>query len=178
MKKLLLVLSFSLFLVGCAPEPSPSLPPVGGNTYTVKLTPSNSTLTTADSTETIQVELPSVEDATVKYKLEIGSPCYIKELSSGLSEIIVKPNSYIKSVSNYTVKRLVIDFYGGKGINFNVYGNGDSSLAYHTSEVAPADPNEGGMVYEYEVNHTSFNIKNETEFNKPGFYSISVVFEK
>ena len=178
MKRLLFVLALSTLLVGWAPEAAPELPPVGGSTYTVKLTPSKSTLTNEDSGSAIQVELASEEDETVKYKFEIGSPCYLKNLGSGLQEIIVKPNAYIKSVSNYTVKRLVVDFYGGKGTNFNVYGNGETSLEYHASSIPAADPNDGGMVYEYEVNHTSWQIKNETEFNKPGFYSISVIFEK
>ena len=181
MKKLLFVLSLTALLVGCAKEPAGNLPPVEGTTYSVTLTPENSTLTGDDSTTATRVELSAKEDANVKYTVEIGVPCYVKTLGSGLKEIVVKPNAYIKSISNYTVDRLVVDFYGGKGINHKVYAKADGTgneVEYHTSEVAPVDPNDDGTVYEYPINGTEWGIYNKTEYNKPAFYSVTIIFSK
>ena len=76
---------------------------------------------------------------------------------------------------------VVSDFFGSKGVNFGVYANSEGTgeaLAYHESTVEPEDPTDGGMVYEYQINGTAWCLKNTTEFNKPGIYSITVVFLK
>ena len=187
MKKILFVLPALLLIGACAKEPASELSSINlsesvesGQTpsfYTAKLTKSNSGLTTDDSTEAIQTEIASDQDATVKYKFEIGAPCY---QHSKFDEFIVKQGAYIKSVSNYVVDRLIVDFYSTKGVNFNVYANAAGTgdpLEYHTSTVQTVDPDDGGMVYEYAINGTEWCINNTTSY-KPGFYSITVVFTK
>lgn len=176
MKKLLLFV-IPMMLVGCAPEASPALPPVEGTTYNVKLDSTNCGLTHDDSTAPVSVELASSEDQSVKYQFEIGAPCYIH---SEHPEFIVKNGGYVKSKSTFTVKRLIVDFFSSKGVNFNVYNSSESGatpLEYHESTIAPVDPNDGGCVYEYEINSNFWTIKNESNY-KPGFYSVTVVFEK
>lgn len=182
MKKLLvLALLPILFMTGCAKEPGEELPPPSESSYTVKLTADNSTLTTSDSSESIQVELASQEDSNVKYKFEITAPCYLNTKSSVANQIGVKPGAMIKSVSEYTVEKITVDFYGGKGINFQVFNNtthtGDA-LEYHASSITPTDPSDSGTVYEYAINANGWCLYNHTEFNKPSFYYISVVFKK
>ena len=194
MKKILLVIPFIILLSACAKPAESKLPDLSNTTtidsegsevpitfYQSKLTPANSTLTTDDSSEKINVSIAAEED-DVSYGFEIGNPCYLKNLGSGLQEIVVKPGAYISSYNNsYKVNRLIVDFYGGKGVNFEVYNNltGEGTpLAYHESDVEPADPNDGGVVYEYAIDGNDWIIKNNTEFNKPTFYSISVVYSK
>lgn len=199
MKKILLLIPFLMLLTACGKPAESALPSINIITseseseshesssvssetesfYLSKLTPENSTLTTDDSSEKVHVDITSL-DGSKEYGIEIGNPCYLKNLSSGLQEIIVKPGAYISSFNGtYKVNRLIIDFYGGKGVNFEVYNNltGEGTpLAYHESNIAAADPSDGGQVYEYEINGKDWIIKNNTEFNKPGFYSISVVY--
>ena len=180
MKKLLVLLPLLLAAVACAPEPKEPLPDPDPEVtyYSVKLTPENSLITSADTTESYTVNLASAEDANVQYSIEIGAPMY---LSTKAHEFIMKPGSYLKSVSTDKVDRLIVDFYGGKGINFGVYANaagtGDA-LEYHESTVQPEDPNDGGTVYEYAINGNAWCMKNITEYNKPGIYSLTVVFSK
>lgn len=180
MKKILLMLPFLLIATGCAKNPSEPLPNIDPETtvYKAKLTPENSLITNEDTTEAYTVNIASEEDAETKYSIEIGAPCY---LSTKAHEFIMKPGSYLKSVSEYTVDRLIVDFYGGKGINFGVYANLEGTgeaLEYHTSNVLAEDPDDGGIVYEYAINGTAWCLKNITEYNKPGIYSVTVVFSK
>ena len=178
MKKLLVLVPFLLLAVGCAKEPEEPLPSIDETAYTAKLTPENSLITAEDTTVAYNVSIASAEDANTKYEMTIGAPCY---LSTKAHEFIMKPGSYIKSVSTYTVDRIIVDFYGGKGVNFGVYANTEGTgeaLAYHESTIAAEDPNDGGIVYEYQISGSAWCLKNITEFNKPGIYSITVVFSK
>ena len=197
MKKILFVLPLVMLLGACAKEAgsqlsSLSIPdsysgePSEGEvrTYTAKLTPDNSGLekdgdgNPLDSTAPINLSLPSTQDANVKYDLILGDPCY---LSTKAHEFIMKPGSYIKSVSTYKVDRIIVDFFGNKGVNFGVYANSDGSgeaLESHVSTIPAEDPDDGGLVYEYEINGNAWYMKNITEYNKPGIYSVTVVFEK
>ena len=195
MKKALLLIPFIILLVSCGKPAEEKLPDLSEITtvdsegsevpvvfYQSKLTPANSTLTNDDSEEKIHVEIAS-DEGEENYGIEISNPCYLKNLSSGLQEIVVKPGAYISSFNNpkYMVNRLIIDFYSGKGVNFDVYSNlsGEGeSLPYHESSIDAIDPSDGGMVYEYEINSVDWIIKNNTEFNKPAFYSITVVYSE
>lgn len=196
MKKLLLLFIFPLMLVGCAKEPAETLSSLpidingqssssqsseqessnnGPAYHYVKLTPENSGLTNDDSTEIIPLTLDSSVDNSVKYELAITNPCY---LHAKFHEFVVKPGACIFSMSEYTVDRLIIDFYGEKGVFFDVYDNNEgkgAALEYHSSTYEPED-SDGGMVYEYSIQSSGWCIKNNTEFNKPGFYSITVIF--
>ena len=182
MKKYLLLALLPLILAtGCMEEPGEPLPPPSEGTFTVKLTADNSTLTTSDSTEPIQVELPSNEDANVKYKFEITAPCYLNTKSSVSNQIGVKPGAMIKSVSTYKVEKITVDFYATKGQNYQVFNSVERTgdpLEAHVTNMTPVDPSDGGAVYDFEINSNSWCIFNHTEFNKPSFYYISVVFKK
>lgn len=180
MRRLLVLIPFLLLIPSCGKKPAEPLPPTEA-TYNAKLTPEVSSLTDTDSTEKVSVSVPSNEDANVKYDLEIGNPCRLKTLANGLKEIVVNPGAYIKSVSEYKVDRLIVDFYNGKGVNFSVYANAEGSgeaLTYHESQAASVYPEDHGVVYEYAINGSAWYLKNITEFNKPAFYSITVVFSK
>ena len=170
-----------LFAVGCAKEPGAPLPEPSGETYTVKLTADNSTLTKNDTTAPIQIELASNEDANVKYKFEISKDCYLNTKSAVANQIGLKPGASIKSVSEYTVEKITVDFYASKGQNYQVYNNtahtGNPQEA-HVTNTVPTDPNDGGAVYDFEINSTGWCLFNHTEFNKPSLYYISVVFRK
>ena len=193
MKKILFLLALPLLMTGCAKEPAEvlsSLPIDFSNTTSssndssnveptyqwIKLTPENCGLTKDDSTSSISVTLNSEIDSSIKYSIEIGAPCY---LHSKFHEFVVKPGAYIKSLTDeYVVERLIVDFYGGKGTNFDVYSNSEGTgdaLEYHKSNNKPEDSADG-IVYEYAINGNEWCIKNNTEFNKPAFYSIIVVF--
>ena len=180
-KKLLLAVIPAMMLAGCAPEAQPQLPPVEGNTFTVVLDASNSTLTTADSDSLIAVELHAKEDDSITYQLEIGAPCYLKTVSDGTNnytEIILKEGAFIRSKSEYKVQRLILDIWKGQGINYEVFPNADGTgtkLVEHTSEITPVYEADNGAVYEYEVNSTGWDI---VRFDrKPGIYSVTIVFE-
>ena len=182
MKKVLLfALLPLLFATGCQKEPGAPLPGPSEGSYTVKLTADNSTLTTEDSTSAIQVEIASNEDENVKYKFEITAPCYLNTKSSVSNQIGMKPGAMIKSVSTYTVEKITIDFYASKGQNYQVFNNVDKTgnpQEAHVTNMTPTDPNDGGAVYDFSINSTGWCIYNHTEFNKPSFYYISVVFKK
>lgn len=175
--KLIIIIPF-VSLIGCAPEPKKPLPPVTADSYTVVLDPTNSTLTTDDSTSTISLSLIAKEDEEVIYELEIGAPCYLKNVSS-YQEIIMKNGGFFRSKSNYKVDRLILDIYEGKGINYEVHNHKDGSgevLEYHESTISPIYPEDSGAVYEYEINSTEWSITNTTVY-KPAFYSVTIVFE-
>ena len=177
MKKVLFVLPVLALLVSCQPEPKPSLEPSGDDLVQVKLTKANCGLPidNSESVEEITASL-KVDGKEATYDVKIGAPCY---LSNKANEFIIKPGAYIKSGSEYKVDKLIIDFFGKKGINFGVFANGDGTgeeIAYHESTVQPEDSSDGGMVYEYPINSTGWMIKNMTEFNKPGIYSVTIVF--
>ena len=86
-----------------------------------------------------------------------------------------------KSVSTYTVEKITIDFYASKGQNYQVFNNVDKTgepQEAHVTNTTPTDPNDGGAVFDFSINSTGWCIYNHTEFNKPSFYYISVVFKK
>lgn len=207
MKKCFIIFALPFLMAGCANQPAemlPSLPIDFSNppsstepssvsesevstevsssekepTYQyVKLDKENCGLSSDDSTSAIQLSLSSLIDSSVTYELEIGVPCY---LHSKFHEFVMKPGSYIKSLSQYTVDRLIIDFYGAKGTNFEVYSTADgtgSAIEYHESYNEPED-SDGGAVYEYPINGTEWSIRNNTDVYKPGIYSVIVVFLK
>lgn len=175
MKRLILTLLPICLLAGCAPEPEKPLDPVTPTMLSAKLSKANSGLTSEDSTEVKSLSLP-VEGSEATYSLEIGVPCYNH---STHDEIIMKPGAYFKSNSSYKVDRLIIDYFGTKGTNFDVFNNLDGSgekLVGHESSVQPVDPTDGGKVLEYSIGGSEWIIKNNTEVNKPGFYSVTIVF--
>lgn len=183
MKKLLILLPLLFVAAACGKEPVAPLSSIDSDSpevtyYNAKLTSENSLITSEDTTENYQVNIASNEDTTVTYSMEIGAPC---RLSSKAHEFIMERGSYVKSISEYKVDRLIVDFWGGKGVNFGVYANADGTgeaLEYHESNVTPEDQSDGGVVYEYAINGTAWCLKNITEFNKPGIYSLTVVFVK
>ncbi len=180
-KPLLLALLPLLFMTGCADEPAEELPPASENTYTVKLTADNSTLTKDDSTEAIQIELASDQDANVKYKFEITAPCYLNTKSQVANQIGVKPGAMIKSVSTYSVEKITVDFFASKGQNYQVFNNVERSgepQEAHVTNMTPTDPSDGGAVYDFAINSTGWCLYNHTDVNKPSFYFISVTFKK
>ena len=179
MKKLLLLIPATLLaLVGCKPEPKAKLPEFNG--ASTSLTPANSTVTTTDknnptTTSTfVDLEIP---DSPETYRVEIGAGCYLKTTSGGYQEIILKPGSYIKSVSKYTVDRLVIDYFSKQGENHSVYANNKgtgSKVDSHISEIPATEPDDFGKVLEYPINSNGWMIKNETEFNNPALYYVTI----
>ena len=180
MKKLLLVLPVFALLAGCdwfvepeekLPDPNPKENEV---IKSVKLTKFNCGLTSDDSTEAFETSL-DIEGKTEKYTFEIGPNCYNH---AEYDEFLIKPNGYIKSKSSYRVDRLVIDYFSKKGVNFEVLDASNNTVAYHESSVTTEYPGENdfGAVIEYPINGTSWTIQNTTEYNKPAFYSITVIF--
>lgn len=183
MKKVLLVLALPILLtVGCAPEAKGQLPPPPAGSYTVVLDASSSKLTKDDSSAAYTVELKTLENESVTYKVEIGAPMYLKDVSDGTktyTEMIVKPGAYFKSKSNYTVSRIRCDIYEGRGINYEVHNKANGSgtkLEEHKSDVTPVYAADSGAVYEYEVNANEWSITNPTNY-KPAFYSVTIIFE-
>ena len=175
--KFVLIIPF-VTLTGCFLEPKESLEPVNDISYSVVLNGSNSTLTSNDSTSTITLSLPSKEDESIVYELEIGAPCYLKKVST-FQEIIMKNGGFFRSKSNFKVDRLILDIYEGKGINYEVFNQKDSSgkaLDPHSSNIPPVYPEDKGAVYEYEINSNEWSITN-TSIYKPAFYSVTIIFE-
>ena len=174
MKRLLCLLP-ALLLVACQPEPAKPLPGPDPETVTVTLLPTNSGLVNDDSTSVISVSL-DIKEHEEKYQLDFSSGCY---LHSSHPEFVIKSGSYFKSVSNYHVDRLIVDFFGGKGTFFDVYASNDGSgekVMYHSSEITPIDKDGGGVVYEYPIDSSGWMIKNNTTDNKAAFYSVTIVF--
>ena len=175
MKKLFLLLPVILLAVSCKPEANDFLPAIPEGSLKASLNSSNSGLTKDESTSELQVALV-VADSTQTYSVKIGVPCYIH---TSFPEIVMKSGAYFKSVSEYRVDRLIVDFFGSKGVFFDVYANKEgtgATVGYYKSTVTSSDVEGGGMVYEYPINSTGWIIKNNTENNKPGFYSVTVVF--
>ncbi len=185
MKKAFLLIPLLLIISSCAKEAKESLPPLSSNGsssgqtttyYHSKLTKSNCGLTGEDSTSAMTTAIDSDEDSDIKYEFEIGAPAY---QHSKHDEFVIKGDAYIKSASSYRVERLLIDFFSSKGVFFDVYANSSKSgepLEPHKSDVAPQDPDDGGLVYEYAVESNGFYIANNTTNNKPAFYSITVIY--
>ena len=181
MKKLLVLLPLVLLAAACGPTPKEPLPPTPEQSYSSKLTPEKTTITTDDSTEATRAVVASEEDESVTYEFELSADIYLNTKSSVANQFGVKPGASIKSVSTYTVDRIIVDFYGSKGVNYDVFANAEGTgtkLESHESTIAPADPNDGGQVLEYAINGTAWCLKNNTEFNKPSFYSITVIYSK
>ena len=177
MRKLLIILAALLIVPACAKAPSSELSSINETTYTATLTKTNCGLTTDDSTEEITTIIKAKQDESIEYSVKIGVPSY---QSGKYNEFIIKQGAYIKSNSDYHVDRLIIDFFGNKGTNYDVYANKDGSgekVAYHESSIQPEDPNDGGVVYEYPINGNEWCISNSTVY-KPSFYSITIVFLK
>ena len=164
-------------LVGCAQEPAAKLPNLDGDTYSVKITPENSTLTADALTSAKQVTLNSSEDETVQYTFEFSAGV---RLNSSHNEFTMPNETYLKSVSTYKVERIIVDYFYSKGTNFSVYANTDHSgtaLEAHASTITPTDPDDGGKVIEFNVNANGWSIYNSTVY-KPSFYYIEIVFRK
>lgn len=179
MKKFLLIIP-ALFLAGCVSEPTEtaSEPPV--NSYSVVLDTTSSTLTSDDSTEAITVTLKAKENQNVTYQLEIGAPCYTKQVKdTEFTEIVMKQNGYFKSVSNYKVSLIRVDFFNGKGINYEIYNNVSATgeqVPAKNSTVQPVYPEDNGKVFDYEIGGNEWLIRN-TSVYKPAFYSVTIFFE-
>lgn len=176
MKKALFLLS-SLFLLGACADPEPALPPADPQTYSVKLNKSNGglegTTKAAPSTEEKVIEL-SIEGKSEKYEIIMGPNLYNH---ADYDEIVMINGGYIKSKSQYTVDRLRIDYFSGKGTNFEVLNASNQVVEKHESTVPTEFPgdSDNGEVLEYPINGTSWTIRN-TSANKPAFYSITVLF--
>ena len=172
MKKLLFALPLIALLGACAEEAEPLTPP-SAETKTVKLVKSNCGLTGDDSVEAFDVSL-DIEGKEEKYTLEIGPNCYAH---STYDEFLIKKDGYIKSKSQYTVDRLIIDFVNKKGVNFIVENASGEAVESHASTVQTEFPGENdyGYVLEYPIDGNAWKIKNTTDF-KPAFYSVTVVF--
>ena len=181
MKKLLFVLPFTALMCGCELPflkteeklPDPELTETQ-SIKKVKITKSNSGLTGDDSTEAFDTSF-DIEGREEKYVVEIGPNCYNHHT---YNEFLIKPEGYIKSKSTYHVDRLVIDYFSGKGVNFEVLDANGGVVTSHESSVETEYPatSDKGAVLEYPINGTAWTIRNVTEFNKPAFYSVTVVF--
>ena len=174
MKKILAILIAPMLLVGCVPEPEPELPPADPTLLEVKIDQSKVDLPSTDNLAENTVYHLVIEDKTETYDIEIGKDTYY---STKHSEMMLQNGSYFKSVSTYTVDRIIVDYYEGQFGNFKVYANSDGTgeeLAAHDSSVAAIAPDDGGKVAEYEVKSTGWMLKNTQ--NKAGIYSITVVF--
>ena len=172
MKKLLFVIPFVALLGACF-ESEPELPKVEESAKSVKLTKANCGLTQDDNVTAFEKSL-EIEGSEEKYTFEIGPNCYAHK---SYDEFLIKKGGYIKSKSTYNVDRLIIDYFSGKGTNFEVLDANNQIVSSHESSVATEYPgdNDKGAVLEYPINGTSWTIRNTTEY-KPAFYSVTVVF--
>jgi len=182
MKKPLLLVLVSLFLMtGCADEPGDELPPASESSYSVKLKADLTSLSSTETSEPLTVELASKEDENVKYSFEIGNPAKLNTKSSVSTQIQLNAGAYIKSVSTYKVEKIIVDYFSKQGTNFQVFNNVEKSgeaLSPHKSSIAPTDPEDYGAVLEYEIDSNGWNLYNHTEYNKPTFYYVEVIFKK
>ena len=181
MKKLLLFIPLLLLVTSCGKAPKEELEPVPpGTTVTAVLTANKTSLTASDTEEPFTVSIATNENENAKYDVELSAGTYLNTKSQVANQIGLKPGASIKSVSNALVYRLVIDFYGTKGINFDVIGiDGETEEAIepHETSINPVDPSDGGRVLEYPlVGYVGWQIKNNTEFNKPSFYSVTIIY--
>ena len=173
MKKIFALLPCLALLVACQEEPSPYLPDPDPSALRVVVNPTSSGLTTDDLAANTTVKL-TIANRSETYDVEIGKGTYF---SSKHNEMMLKDGSYFKSVSEYTVDRLIVDFYEGQSGNFAVYANAAGSgeaVTAHESKVQASDPDDGGKVWEYKIDSTGWMLKN-TQY-KAGIYSITVVF--
>ena len=180
MEKRLFILPLAIFLCSCdlpfLKEGEKLLEPEVKPTEvvkSVKITKSNCGLTGDDSTEAFQTSL-DIEGTNEKYTFEVGPYCYNHH---NFNEFLIKKNGYFKSVSTYRVDRLVIDYFSGKGVNFEVLNASETVVESHTSDVATEYPgaNDKGAVLEYPISGNTWTIRNVTDY-KPAFYSVTVVF--
>ena len=182
MKKLLFVLPIATLLFGCEAldnffkKQEEKLPEPEQTTKSVKITADNNGLTTDDSTEAIQKSL-DIEGSEKKYTFEISANCY--NHSKYVGEWVLKADAYVKSVSEYKVDRLVIDYMSKKGFGFEVLDSNNAVVTAHDSTVATefTGENDFGAVAEYPINGNSWKINN-TAGDKPGacLYSVTVIF--
>ena len=184
MKKFLFVLQVASLLFGCdlpffkkQEEKLPDPEPESGETMkSVKITYQNNGLTTDDSTEAVQKSL-DIEGSDQKYTFEISANCYNHAKYAG--EWVLKSNAYIKSISEYKVDRLVIDYMSKKGFGFGVLDANNNAVTAHDSNVATefTGENDYGAVAEFPINGNSWKINN-TAGDKPGacLYSVTVIF--
>lgn len=176
MKKLYaFILPAMLFgLMGCRDEPASGLPDFKGDMVTLKSSDTSLTTTESTSAEVVTLSVPNSEKT---YQVEISSGCKLNTKGAA-NQIQLNPGAYIKSVSETTVDRLVIDFFGQKGTFYNVYNNkegtGEPVKDYEAPKTTVIDPDGGGMALQFPLNSTSWIIKNETEFNKPTFYAVYI----
>ena len=179
MKKLLLVF-VPFLLIGCAKEPTSNPSQVPPTSYSVTLNPTTSTLTSDDSSETFTVTLKANEDQSVTYQVEIGAPCYIKQVQgTSYHEIIMKNGGYFKSISTYKVNKVSCDIFEGKGVNYEVFSNTDASgdpLEKYASDMTPTYAEDQGAVYDYNINANQWLIRNNSAY-KPAFYAVTIFFE-
>ena len=177
MKKIFVLLALPLIsLTSCRPDPAAPLPHYDGKE--IALTPEVSGLDTELSESNITVEF-AIPDSEKTYEIEISSGCKYKTTNGGFKEIYLSPGSYIRSLTNCYVNRIIVDIFGKQGINFDVYKNNSfkgNPIQEHTSEITPTEPDDFGAVYEYPIEAGGWSIKNNTEFNKPCFYYVKVVF--
>ena len=176
MKKILFVLPTISLLCGCELpflKTGEKLSGVDSNLKSVKITKFNCGLTGDDSTVAFQTSL-DIEGTQEKYTFEVGPNCYNHH---NYEEFLIKKDGYFKSISTYSVDRLVIDYFSGKGVNFEVLNAGGELVEPHESETASeyASTQDKGAVLEYPINGSAWTIRNVTEY-KPAFYSVTVFF--
>ena len=176
MKKIFLLGLLPLFaLTGCREEPATGLPDFTGDIQL--LTPEKTSLTSTDS-EAAEIVTLTIPDTDKSYQVEISAGCKLNTKGAE-PQIQLAPGSYIKSVSEFTVDRLMIDYFGTKGTFYNVYNNKEGAGTPVGDYEAPKDivtydPDGGGKVLQFPINSTGWMIKNETEYNKPTFYAIYI----
>ena len=180
MKKFLFVLPVAALLCGCElpflktnePLPEPEVPETQ-ELKSVKINKSNCGLTGDDSTKAFQTSL-DIDGTQEKYTFEIGPNCYNHH---NYNEFLIKKDGYFKSISTYKVDRLVIDYFSGKGVNFEVLNAGGDKVEPHESETKTEYPSaqDKGAVLDYPINGNSWTIRNVSEY-KPAFYSVTVFF--
>lgn len=175
MKKLLLLLP-AIVLLGACTEVEEPLPAPSAESKSVKLTTSNSTLTSDPLTEAKQVSL-DIQGKEEKYTFEFSAGC---SLHSTYDEFVLKDEQYLKSVSTYKVDRLVIDYMSKKGLTFDVKDANNQSVTAHESTVATehSGDDDYGAVLEFTINGTAWSLVN-TNTGKAGtcLYSVTVIFE-
>ena len=182
MKKLLFIPVVVMSLISCGKEPEPVLPPVDKESKYAYINGLTSCLTTENLAEDTQVSTSVYYKGEIEegltYTFEIGAGAYLKVLTSGYTEIQLKNGNYIKSVSEYTVDRLIVDYYATKGVHHKVYVPG-GEIEGHESSVEPVDKDGGGEVLEYPINSTSWSLSHDatSEFKTASIYSITVVIK-
>lgn len=172
--KFLLLPAMLFALAGCREEPATGLPDFTGDIATLKSTDTSLTGTDSAEAEIVTLTVPNSEKT---YQVEISAGCKLNTKGAA-PQIQLNPGCYIKSVSEITVDRLVVDYFGTKGTFYNVYNNkegtGEAVKDYEAPNTQVIDKDGGGKALQFPINSTSWIIKNETEFNKPTFYAIYI----